>query len=70
MQAIATETHRFEVLYAGSSNYDDYCAVFRIAGGKVEQVGSWHVDIPEGRARANAHARELAERDGAQWFGR
>jgi len=67
---VQTETRQYHVLYAGSSNYADYCAVFCAESGRLRQVGSWYVDVPEGRERANERARELAERDGVQWFGR
>lgn len=65
---IETESHQFSVLYAGSSSWMDYYAVFRTENGRTEQASRWFA-LPE-LEKANAAAKELGERDGVQWFGR
>lgn len=61
-----TETHQYEVLFAGSSELTDFYAVYRVANGRTRQVSSWFADV----RRANERARMKAEEDGVQWFGR
>ncbi len=61
-----TETHNFQVLYVGQCDGYDMYAVCRAERGAVRVVSSWF----KNPAAANALAREWAERDGVQWFGR
>ena len=49
---MATETHRYEVLFAGSTEGRGFYAVFRLANGKCRQCSSWFASTADANRRA------------------